>query len=51
MPSSFGELTVQLATRTFWQQSKSMPSRFVSIFRPSHVQLSTPVARIPKWPP
>ena len=51
MPSSLGELTVQFDTRTFWQQSKSMPSRFVSILRLSSVQLSTPVARMPKWPP
>ena len=29
----------------------SMPSRLVSIFRLSMVRLSTPVARMPKWPP
>ena len=51
MPSSLGELTVQLETRTFLQQSMSMPSRLVSIFRLSIVKLSTPVARMPKWPP
>ena len=28
MPSSQGEFTVQFETRTFWQQSMSMPSRF-----------------------
>ena len=51
MPSSQGELTLQLETRTLRQQSMSMPSRLVSIFRLSMVRLSTPVARMPKWPP
>src|SRR4051812_14612920 len=51
MPSSNGEFTEQLLTRTFRQQSRSMPSRFVSIFRLSMVQLSTPVARMPNHPP
>src|ERR1035441_6708780 len=49
--SSHGELTVQFDTRTFLQQSMSMPSRSVSIFRLSMVRLSTPVTRIPKCPP
>ena len=51
MPSSQGEFTLQLETRTLRQQSMSMPSRLVSIFRLSMVRLSTPVARMPKWPP
>src|ERR1700758_1727323 len=51
MPSSHGEFTEQFDTRTFRQQSISIPSRLVSIFRLSIVKLSTPVARIPKWPP
>src|ERR1019366_3879282 len=51
MPSSQGEFTVQLETRTFLQPSMSMPSRLVSIFRLSIVKLSTPVARMAKWPP
>ena len=51
MPSSHGELTEQFETRTLWQQSMSIPSRLVSIFRPSIVRLSTPVARIPNQPP
>ncbi len=46
-----GEFTLQLETRTFRQQSMSMPSRLVSIFRLSIVRLSTPVARMPKCPP
>ncbi len=50
MPSSHGELTLQLETRTLRQQSISIPSRSVSIFRLSMVRLSTPVARMPKWP-
>src|SRR5205807_2711089 len=51
IPSSHGEFTLQFETRTFRQQSISMPSRFVSIFTLSIVRLSTPVARIPKCPP
>src|SRR2546423_1803730 len=51
IPSSLGELTVQLDMRTLRQQSMSTPSRLVSIFNPSSVQLSTPVARMPKCPP
>ena len=51
MPSSHGELTVQLETRTLRQQSMSMPSRSVSILRLSMVRLSTPVSSMPKWPP
>ena len=51
MPSSQGELTVQLETRTLRQQSMSMPSRLVSILRLSMVRLSTPVARMPNHPP
>ena len=51
MPSSHGELTVQLETRTLRQQSMSMPSRLVSILRLSIVRLSTPVARTPNQPP
>ena len=51
MPSSHGELTVQLETRTLRQQSMSMPSRLVSILRLSMVKLSTPVARMPNRPP
>ena len=51
MPSSQGEFTVQLETRTLRQQSMSMPSRLVSIFRLSMVRLSTPVARMPNHPP
>ena len=51
IPSSHGEFTVQFDTRTLRQQSMSMPSRLVSIFRLSIVKLSTPVARMPKWPP
>ena len=35
MPSSYGEFTEQFVTRTLWQQSMSIPSRLVSIFRPS----------------
>ena len=51
MPSSHGELIVQLLMRTLRQQSMSMPSRSVSIFTLSIVRLSTPVARIAKCPP
>jgi hypothetical protein len=51
MPSSNGELTVQLETRTFLQQSISKPSRFVSTFKLSIVKLSTPVASIANHPP
>src|SRR5579863_9606861 len=51
IPSSHGELTLQFEMRTFLQQSTSMPSRLVSIFRLSMVRLSTPVARIAKCPP
>src|SRR5579875_653569 len=51
IPSSQGELTLQLETRTFVQQSISIPSRLVSIFRLSMVRLFTPVARMPTWPP
>src|ERR1035438_6393839 len=51
MPSSQGEFTVQLETRTFWQQSISIPSRSVSILRLSMVRLSTPVSSSAKWPP
>jgi hypothetical protein len=51
MPSSKGELTVQFETRTWRQQSRSMPSRLVSTRTLSIVRLSTPVARIAKWPP
>src|SRR5580704_5206100 len=51
IPSSYGELTLQLETRTLRQQSMSIPSRSVSIFRLSIVRLSTPVARIPNHPP
>ncbi len=51
MPSSHGEFTVQFDTRTFLQQSMSMPSRSVSIFRLSMVRLSTPVNSKPKCPP
>ena len=51
MPSSHGEFTLQFEMRTLRQQSTSMPSRLVSIFRLSMVRLSTPVARMPKWPP
>ena len=50
MPSSHGEFTLQLETRTLRQQSMSSPSRSVSIFRLSMVRLSTPVAKRPKWP-
>src|SRR5205814_9764567 len=50
-PSSQGEFTLQLETRTLRQQSKSIPSRLVSILRLSTVKLSTPVARIAKCPP
>src|ERR1019366_6789900 len=49
--SSHGEFTVQFDTRTFLQQSMSMPSRSVSIFRLSMVRLSTPVTSRPKCPP
>src|ERR1700722_3444367 len=48
MPSSYGELTVQLEIRTFLQQSMSIPSRLVSSLRLSSVKLSTPVARMAK---
>src|ERR1700688_3849728 len=51
IPSSQGELTLQFEMRTLRQQSTSMPSRLVSIFRLSMVRLSTPVARIAKCPP
>src|SRR5437763_9326845 len=51
MASSLGELTVVLEIRTFLQQSTLMPSRLVSITRPSIRKLSTPVGRMPKWPP
>jgi hypothetical protein len=51
MASSLGELTLVLEMRTLRQESISMPSRLVSIFRLSMVRLSTPVARMPKWPP
>src|SRR5579859_4843380 len=51
MPSSKGELTVQLETRTFLQQSISNPSLSVSTFILSIVRLSTPVARMAKCPP
>src|SRR5215469_6854290 len=40
--SSYGEFTVQLDTRTFRQQSRSMPSRLVSMVRLSTLKLSTP---------
>ena len=46
--SSQGELILQLETWTFRQQSMSIPSRLVSIFRLSIVKLSTPVARMAK---
>src|ERR1700683_524329 len=49
--SSQGELIVQFETRTLRQQSTSMPSRWVSIFRLSAVRFETPVARIAKCPP
>src|SRR3984957_5123969 len=49
--SSQGEFTEQLETLTLRQQSMSMPSRLVSIFRLSIVKLSTPVASTPKCPP
>ena len=49
--SSHGEFTVQLDTCPLRQQSRSMPSRFVSIVNPSRRKLSTPVASTPKWPP
>ena len=42
---------MQFDTRTFLQQSMSMPSRSVSILRLSMVRLSTPVSKRPKWPP
>ena len=51
MPSSPGELTLQLEMRTLRQASMSMPSRLVSIFKLSMVRLSTPVARIANQPP
>ena len=51
MASSQGELTLVFETCTLRQQSMSMPSRLVSIFRLSMVKLSTPVARMPKCPP
>src|SRR5215469_328579 len=51
MASSQGELMVQFEIRTLRQQSMSMPSRCVSIFRLSMVRLETPVARMPKCPP
>src|SRR5581483_9762149 len=51
IPSSHGEFTPQFEIRTLRQQSTSIPSRLVSIFRLSIVRLSTPVARIPKCPP
>src|SRR5947208_2048146 len=50
MASSQGELTLQFETRTLRQQSISMPSRLVSIFRLSSVRLSTPVARMANQP-
>ena len=40
-----------LEIRTFLQQSTLIPSRFVSITRLSIRKLSTPVGRMPKWPP
>jgi hypothetical protein len=49
--SSLGELTVVLEIRTFLQQSTLIPSRLVSITRPSMRKLSTPVGRMQKWPP
>src|SRR5438477_1564035 len=51
MPSSHGELTLQFEMRTLRQQSTSIASRLVSIFRLSMVRLSTPVARMAKCPP
>ena len=51
MASSQGELTLVFETRTLRQQSMSIPSRLVSIFRLSMVKLSTPVARMAKCPP
>src|SRR5882724_7425523 len=51
IPSSQGEFTVQLLTRTLRQQSISNPSRFVSTSRLSMVRLSTPVARRANQPP
>src|SRR5665213_169335 len=51
MPSSNGELTEQLETFTFLQQSISKPSRLVSTFKLSIVRLSTPVANIANHPP
>src|SRR5678815_3655211 len=51
IPSSKGELTVQLETRTFLQQSISNPSRLVSTFKLSMVRLSTPVAKRANHPP
>ena len=50
MASSQGEFTVQFETRTLRQQSMSMPSRLVSIFKLSMVRLSTPVARMANHP-
>jgi hypothetical protein len=49
--SSLGELTVVLEMRTFLQQSMSIPSRLVSMTRPSIRKLSTAVGRMQKWPP
>src|SRR5216684_2115820 len=51
MPSSQGEFTLQFEMRTLRQQSTSIASRLVSIFRLSMVRLSTPVARMAKCPP
>src|SRR3569833_1304632 len=51
IPSSQGELTVQLLTRTFRQQSISNPSRLVSTSTLSIVRLSTPVASSANHPP
>ena len=44
-------LTLEFEMRTLRQESTSIPSRLVSIMMLSIVKLSTPVARIPKWPP
>ena len=51
MASSLGELTLVFEMRTLRQLSMSMPSRLVSILMLSMVRLSTPVTRMPKWPP
>src|SRR6266536_4135701 len=50
MAASQGELTLQFETRTLRQQSMSIPSRLVSIFKLSIVRLSTPVARMANQP-